>query len=178
MTGLNQQDMDILERYASAGNRELYWNYLAQHEDSDGYGLLALGVVRNDSMPGAVANNFAQNHARSHDDRVLSEREWEQFGVDLIQQDLKRRQLHMKNDRPDLALNLPVKDVQYAHDKSFRDYEIDPNAWTPRQLLEAARRQGGEKAAEGVWHAMLDNNALGLGLGIGRAGVRGAGATR
>lgn len=171
MTGLNQQDMDILERYASAGNRELYWNYLAQHEDSDGYGLLALGVVRNDSMPGAVANNFAQNHARSHDDRVLSEREWEQFGVDLIQQDLKRRQLHMKNDRPDLALNLPVKDVQYAHDKSFRDYEIDPNAWTPRQLLEAARRQGGEDAAEGVWHAMLDNNALGLGLGIGRAGI-------
>src|SRR5690606_17944757 len=68
-------------------------------------------------------------------------------------------------------LNLPVKDVQYAHDKSFRDYEIDPDAWTPRQLLEAARRQGGEDAAEGVWHAMLDNNALGLGLGIGRAGI-------
>ena len=171
MTGLNQQDMDILEHYASAGNRELYWNYLAQHEGGDGYGLLALGVVRNDSMPGAVANNFAQNHARSHDDRVLSEREWEQFGVDLIQQDLKRRQLHMKNDRPDLALNLPVKDVQHAHDRSFRSREIDPNAWTPRQLLEAARRQGGEQAAEGVWHAMLDNNALGLGLGIGRAGI-------
>src|SRR3546814_12119580 len=28
-----------------------------------------------------------------------------------------------------------------------------------------------EEAAEGVWHAMLDNNAIGLGLGIGRAGI-------
>src|SRR5690606_23957037 len=141
--------MDILERYAEKGNRELYWNYLAQHEGSDGYGLLALGVVRNDSMPGAVANNFAQNHARNHDGRVPSEREWEQFGQDLVVRDLVRRQHWMERQRPDLALNLPVKDVQHAHDKSFQDYGIDPNAWTPRQLLEAARRQGGEDAAEG-----------------------------
>ncbi len=163
--------MDVLSFYAQKGNRELYWNYLAQHEGSDGYGLLALGVVRNDSMPGAVANNFAQNHARSHDDRVLTEREWEQFGQDLLVRDLERRQYWMNRHRPDLALNLPVKEIQSAHDKSFQDHDIDPNAWTPRQLLEAARRQGGEQAAEGVWHAMLDNNALGLGLGIGRAGI-------
>lgn len=167
MTGLNQQDMDILRHYAEKGCRELYWNYLAQHQGSDGYGLLALGVVRNDSMPGAVANNFAQNHARSHDDRVLSEREWEKFGIDLIREDFERRELHMKNQRPDLALNLPVADVQSAHDSTFRAHEIDPNAWTPRQLLEAARRDGGEQAAEGVWHSMLDNSAL----GIGRAGI-------
>src|SRR3546814_5097636 len=82
MSGLDSGDMHILGWYAEQGNRELYWNYLAQHEGSDGYGLLALGVVRNDNMPGAVANNFAQSHARSHDDRVLTEREWEQFGQD------------------------------------------------------------------------------------------------
>src|SRR3546814_1369209 len=90
----------------------LYWNYLAQHEGNDGYGLLALGVVRNDSMPGAVANNFAQNHARSHDDRVLTEPEWEEFGQDLIARDLKQRKYWMEQHRPDLALNLPVKDIQ------------------------------------------------------------------
>src|SRR3546814_1755383 len=77
----------------------------------------------------------------------------------------------MEQHRPDLALNRPVKDIQTAHDASFEKARIDPNAWTPRQLLEAARRQGGEEAAEGVWHAMLDNNAIGLGLGIGRAGI-------
>src|SRR3546814_7409325 len=103
-------------------------------------------------MPGAVANNFAQSRARSHDDRVLTEREWEQFGQDLLLRDLARRQYWMGKDRPDLALNLPVKDIQSAHDASFEKARIDPNAWTQRQLLEAARRQGGEEDAEGVWH--------------------------
>src|SRR3546814_15007568 len=110
--------MHILGWYAEQGNRELYWNYLAQHEGSDGYGLLALGVVRNDNMPGAVANNLAQSHARSHDDRVLTEREWEQFGQDLLLRDLARRQYWMGKDRPDLALNLTVKAIQSAHDRS------------------------------------------------------------
>lgn len=55
--GLSQSDIDILASYAKSGNRELYWNYLAQHEGSDGYGKLALGVVRNDNMPGATANS-------------------------------------------------------------------------------------------------------------------------
>src|SRR3546814_1869696 len=82
MARLDQRDMAILHHYVEEQNRELYWNYLAQHEGNDGYGLLALGVVRNDSMPGAVANNFAQNHARSHDDRVLTEPDWEEFGQD------------------------------------------------------------------------------------------------
>ncbi|GAB3310892.1 hemolysin [Luteimonas notoginsengisoli] len=171
MEGLNQQDIEILGFYAEKGNRELYRNYLSQHEGNDGYGLLALGVVRNDSMPGSVANNFAQNHALRHDDRVLSEREWERFGIDLIRRDFERRVEHFADGRPDLALNLAVRDIQYAHDTSFENARIDPNAWTPRQLLEAARRQGGEQAAEGVWHGMLDNNTLGLGLGIGRAGI-------
>src|SRR3546814_4776445 len=99
-------------------------------------------------MPGAVANNFAQSRARSHDDRVLTEREWEQFGQDLLLRDLARRQYWMGKDRPDLALNLPVKDIQSAHEASFAKARIDPTAWTPRQLLEAARRQGGEEAAE------------------------------
>src|SRR3546814_11218046 len=111
--------MDILGFYAQGGNRELYWNYLAQHEGSDGYGLLALGVVRNDSMPGSVANNFARNHARSHDDRLLGEREWEQFGQDLIAYDLEKLNYWMEKHRPELALNLPVKEITYSHATTF-----------------------------------------------------------
>src|SRR3546814_5329941 len=88
-----------------------------------------------------------------------SDLEWEEFGQDLIARDLKQRKYWMEQHRPDLALNLPVKDIQSAHDASFEKDRIDPNAWTPRQLLEAPRRQGGERAAEGVWHAMLDNHA-------------------
>ncbi|WP_242112844.1 XVIPCD domain-containing protein [Luteimonas aquatica] len=159
--------MDILRGYAETGNRELYWNYLARHEGSDGYGLLALGVVRNDNMPGAVANAYAQNFARSENGRNLSEREWETFGENLVSRDFERRQLRMAEGRPDLALNLPVSDVQLAHDQTFRRHGIDPNAWTPRRLLEAAHRQGGDEAAQQVWGNMLNNAAL----GIGRAGI-------
>src|SRR3546814_8608031 len=116
-------------------------------------------------MPGSVANNFARNHARSHDDRVLGEREWEQFGQALIAYDLEQRKYWMEQHRPDLALNLPVKDIQSAHDASFEQARIAPNAWTPRQLLEAARLPGGAAAAQRVWQALLANNQLSLGLG-------------
>ena len=48
MSGLTEKDVKVLLHYADTGNRELYWNYLAQLPGADGYGLLALGVVRND----------------------------------------------------------------------------------------------------------------------------------
>lgn len=166
MAGLDDRDLRILGFYAENGNRELYWNYLAQREGADGYGLLALGVVRNDSMPGAVANQFADNVAR-RDGARMDERSWERFGEDLVARDFALRSEYVRDGRPDLALNLPVNDVQRAHDGAFRQFGIDPNAWTPRQLLEAARRQGGDPAAEGVWQTMLD----GRGLGLGRMGI-------
>lgn len=161
MPGLNQKDIDVLAHYAAEKNRELYWNYLAHKEGNDGYGLLALGVVRNDNAPGATANTFADNRARSDGIR-LSEREWNSFGVDLMQSDLERRQVQMRQGRPDLALNLPVKDVKEVHDFTFQSRKIDPNAWTPRELLEAAHRHGGDNEAEKVWSMMLDNSRLGL----------------
>lgn len=161
MAGLTAQDMEMLKFYSAKGNRELYFNYLAQKEGNDGYGLLALGVVRNDNAPGATANIFADSQAR--DDGVrMSERDWQAFGVELMRNDFALRQQQVDAGRPDLALNLPVKDVQASHDPTFRRREINPDAWTPRQLLEAARRHGGEAEAEKVWSMMLDNTALGV----------------
>lgn len=162
MAKLTPQDMTLLKHYADEGNRELYWNYLAQIPGNDGYGLLALGVVRNDNMPGAVANNYAQQHGG----KKLSEREWEDFGQQLIEEDYERRRVQYERYAdPARALNLPVKDVQEAHDKTFSDHRLDPNAWTPRLLLEAARSKGGEQAAERIWSNMLDNSMLGLDRG-------------
>ena len=161
MNGLNQLDLEILGYYASTKNRELYFNYLAQKEGNDGYGLLALGVVRNDNAPGSTANHFAQNQA-ARDGKRYGEREWQSFGVELVERDLALRQAQFRAGRPDLALNLPVLDVQAAHDDVFRQRDINPDAWTPRQLLEAARRHGGEPEAEKVWTMMLDNTALGV----------------
>ncbi len=167
--GLSQSDIDILASYAKSGNRELYWNYLAQHEGSDGYGKLALGVVRNDNMPGATANSYAQEFAADQrgkgsgfDNRVLSERQWDDFGQTLLLRDLEQRQKMMRSHRPDLALNLPVAGVQQAHDDAFKEHKLDPNCWTPRLLLEAAYAKGGTEATQAIWKSMLDNSTYGV----------------
>lgn len=52
MSGLTVRDLKILSSYANAGNLELYWNYLSQLPGADGYGRLALAMVRDDSLPG------------------------------------------------------------------------------------------------------------------------------
>src|SRR3546814_14358242 len=96
MARLDQRDMAILHHYVEEQNRELYWNYLAQHEGNDGYGLLELGVVRKDSMPGAVDNKLAQNHARSHDNSVLSDTDWEELGQDVIDRAINDRKHALK----------------------------------------------------------------------------------
>lgn len=162
--GLNRKDLEILSAYAAADNRELYFNYLAQKQGSDGYALLALGVVRNDNIPGATANSFANRQALA-DGVHMSESDWQSFGVELMKADLALRAEHLYGDRPDLALNLPVKDVQRSHDATFKKWEIDPSAWTPYKLIVAARAYGGEPEAEAAWKMLLDNRNLGLDRG-------------
>lgn len=166
MAGLTKKNLEILEYYVRTENRELYWNYLAQCDGNDGYGLLALGVVRNDSIPGATANEFAKSVARDQHSRTLTEREWESFGQILIQKDLAARAVLLRDGDSRQALNLPGRSVQKAHDDAFKDIGISANAWTPRELLEAARKSGGEAAAERVWSQMLDNQAFGLRRGM------------
>jgi hypothetical protein len=168
VSGLTEKDLKVLSAYADSGNRELYWNYLAQLPGSDGYGLLALGVVRNDNLPGRVANSYAQDYAQNQSqhgtglaDRRLSEREWDAFGQTLLTEDLERRNYWMRQNDPARALNLPGRDVQQAHDVAFRQHELDPNCWTPRLLLDAVRRKDGEAAAEKVWTSMLNNEGRG-----------------
>ncbi|WP_161963836.1 Smlt3024 family type IV secretion system effector [Xanthomonas arboricola] len=168
MSGLSEQDLKILSSYADAGNRELYWNYLSQLDGADGYGTLALGVVRNDSLPGRVANSYAQDYARNQHDNgsgfanaELSERQWEAFGQTLLKKDLEARQYWMSEHRPDLAQNLPGADVMRAHDQAFLDHELDPNCWTPRVLLQAALEKSGPQKLEQIWTNMLDNEYVG-----------------
>jgi hypothetical protein len=176
MSGLTQNDIRILTSYADAGNRELYWNYLSQLPGADGYGTLALGVVRNDSLPGRVANSYAQDHARSQHDNGsrfpnadLSERQWEAFGQTLLKRDLELRNYWMGQNQPDKALNLPGKDVMRAHDRAFERHNLDPNCWTPRVLLQAALKESGPEKVEQIWTNMLDNNYLGA-TRVGRTG--------
>ncbi|APP77992.1 hemolysin [Xanthomonas vesicatoria ATCC 35937] len=129
---------------------------------------MALGVVRNDSLPGQVANNYAQDYARTQHDTgsrfanaELSERQWEEFGQTLLKKDLELRQAWFDKERPDMALNLPGKDVMRAHDQAFLDHELDPNCWTPRVILQAALEKSGPQKLEQIWTNMLDNEYAG-----------------
>ncbi len=176
MSGLTERDLRVLRHYADAGNRELYWNYLSQLPGADGYGTLALGVVRNDSLPGRVANSYAQDHAAHQRDEgsqfanaTLSERQWEKFGQTLLHQDLERRAHYLSDGNAELALNLPGSDVMLAHDKAFVRHRLDPNCWTPRVLLQAALKESGPEKMEQIWTNMLDNNYLGA-TRVGRTG--------
>ncbi len=71
MTELNRNDMNVLSYYADKGDRVRYWNYLAQRPGADGYGRLALSVVRNDETPGALANHFAERSPRRSNTQIL-----------------------------------------------------------------------------------------------------------
>lgn len=168
MSGLTDKDIRVLEFYSEHGNRELYWNYLAQVPGNDGYGLLALGVVRNDSLPGRVANSFATAVAGQQGklfgnemDVAFTERRQEKFGQDLISNDLAERKRWLEAGRPDLALNLPYTSTLKSHDVSFEKNDLNVNCWTPRLLLVATEHKRGEQAAEKVWQNMLDNGAAG-----------------
>ena len=125
-------------------------------------------MVRNDSLPGQVANSYAQDYARTQHDTGsrfanadLSERQWEDFGQTLLKKDLELRKIWFRQDRPDLALNLPGASVMLAHDQAFLDHELDPNCWTPRVLLQAALEKSGPQKLEQIWTNMLDNEYAG-----------------
>ncbi|PPT76800.1 hemolysin [Xanthomonas arboricola pv. populi] len=127
-----------------------------------------MGVVRNDSLPGQVANSYAQDYARSQHDNGsrfanadLTERQWEEFGQTLLTKDLELRQSWLRRDRPDLALNLPGASVMLAHDRAFEQHRLDPNCWTPRVLLQAALEKSGPQKLEQIWTNMLDNAYVG-----------------
>ncbi|MCS4235470.1 XVIPCD domain-containing protein [Stenotrophomonas sp. BIGb0135] len=169
MSGLTKKDLDILTHYAEKGNRELYWNYLAHLDGNDGYGLLALGVVRNDNLPGRVANRFATEMAgiqsRLPGDLKnvdFDELKGEAFGKTLILEDVGLRRQWLEQGRADLALNLPAVSTKKSHDVSFVEHGLSIHCWTPRLLLEATRNRSGEVAEEQVWRNMLDNNLGGF----------------
>jgi hypothetical protein len=166
MEGLSAKDLEILGHYARQGSSERYWNYLAQHPGADGYGTLALGMTRNDDVPGAVANQYAQSYAYSRNHTILTERGWEEFGQALVQVDYARRAAHFNAGAPASALNLPSRDVQESYAEAFARKRIDAEAWAPGKLLDAARYRGGDEAADQAWQGMLDHGRLGAWRGF------------
>ena len=68
MTQLTQVQLDNLERLSAAGDREGYYTYLAA--TGDRYAELALGVVREDTLSGRMANAFMAYQAEQQGVRI------------------------------------------------------------------------------------------------------------
>ncbi len=148
MSGLTDKDIRVLSSYAKEGNRELYWNYLAQLPDNDGYGLLGCCAQR--QPPGRVANSFATAVAEQQATLFGNEKNvaFTERRQDLIRNDLAERRSWMEAGRPDLALNLPYTSTLKSHDVSFEKNDLNVNCWTPRLLLVSTEHKRGEQAAE------------------------------
>lgn len=162
--GKVERDMEILRFYAAQGNREAYWSYLAANGDR--YARLALGVVRNDTVSGVIANGYAQMRADQMK-VVMSERDWDKFGVELMRSDLAARESYLPQS---IALgkiiSLTVKDIAIYHAKLFSNFNLDPAAWTAHIPLAPYLLANDQAGAEKVWEAMLDKQFF-----VGATGV-------
>jgi len=152
--GKVERDMEILRFYAAQGNREAYWNYLAANGDR--YARLALGVVRNDTVSGVIANGYAQIRADQMK-VVMSERDMDRFGVELMRADLAARERFLPES---IALGkiapLPVEEIAIYHAKVFDSFGLDMAAWTAHVPLSRYLLVNDHAGAEKVWEAMLD----------------------
>ncbi|KAB8042125.1 hypothetical protein [Janthinobacterium aquaticum] len=162
--GKVERDMEILRFYVAQGNREAYWGYLKANGDP--YARLALGVVRNDTISGVIANGYAQMRADQMK-VVMSQRDWEKFGVKLMQVDFAIRESYLAQS---LALgkliSLPVSDVASCHEKMFSSIGLDIGAWTAHIPLSRYLEVNDQVGAEKVWEAMLDERFF-----VGATGV-------
>lgn len=169
-TGKVARDMEILRYYAAQGNREAYWNYLAANGDP--YARLALGVVRNDTLSGAIANGYAK--MRAGEMKVaMTERDWDKFGVDLMRADLAYRERYLSES---MSLGriapLPVKEISRYHRSVFTRFGLDADAWTAHIPLSPYLDAGDEAGAEKVWQTMLDERFYVTALGVSQSEAR------
>jgi hypothetical protein len=156
IAGRNAVHLQVLSQYADQGNREGYWNYLAAQGVP--YAQLALGVVRNDSLNGYVANTYAATRAEELGVK-LSERDWNDLGVDLMRRDFAYRQTYTAMpDAQDKVLYLPVNDIADYHKQTFESFGLDAKAWTAYVPLSPYLRSGDYTKAEDVWSTMMDTN--------------------
>lgn len=100
---LTSKDIQILDGYAQAGNRDRYWSYLAGKGDP--YAALALHVVRNDSNDGKIANLYAANRANELG-VSFDEQKWNRVGVELMSKDLNARRDAFNTGAPDGGLTI------------------------------------------------------------------------
>ncbi|MCA1495016.1 hypothetical protein I6F11_29845, partial [Ensifer sp. NBAIM29] len=141
---LNDEDIIKLRSYVDTGDRISYYQYLI--DKGDRYAALALGVVTNSNLAGAVANAFAVQKASEIANRELTNSDLAQISLDLMQADFNARLLSSDGliGRSQIA--------QY-HIDVFAAHNLPPEAWTAYIPLSLAETEG---TADALWDQLLD----------------------
>lgn len=132
---LTQAEMNILQGFASSGDRAGYYTFLANK--GDGYALMALGVVNNDSIAGQVANAYARS-VTSQFDPAMTDAQWSSKWLSisngLMAADFALRQQRHVSSSSDYTLN--YQEIQLYHNTVFTANGVPKEAWTAEIVLE------------------------------------------
>jgi hypothetical protein len=87
----------------------------------------------------------------------LTERQWNDLGVNLMQRDFAYRQNYAAMpDMQDRVINLPVQDIAQYHADTFTAFGLDSKAWTAYIPLTPYLSRGDYSGAENVWSTMMN----------------------
>lgn len=145
---LTTAQLNTLSQHSEAGDRIAYYEALSSFGVA--YGELALGVVRNDTVSGASANQFFLNRASAEGQTVTANQ------LATISLELMRADLDARVDKGGADLN--VDDIQdYHRDVFFRVANVSADAWTPNVYLDDL---GSFSERQAAWEAMLGGSGL------------------
>ena len=147
---LTATEMGQLQRLAERDDPDAridYYQFLADRGYA--YGMLALGVARNDTVFGRTANNYMKDYAEDEGKPIGLMSEYV-IGRDLMQADFEaRKALWAQN--PKQVLKLRVRDIRNYHSRVYARYGLPPEAWTAYVPTKLA----GHEYEEALWNGML-----------------------
>lgn len=137
-----------MNSHALAGDRVAYYDSLVNF--CEAYGGLALGVVLNNTLSGASANEFFLNSARDEDVTVTPD-QLARISLELMLADNQIRQSN--------SGEADVDQIQEYHESVFGDVAgVSSNAWTPDYYL---RSFDTLEARQSAWEGLIGSGSFG-----------------
>ncbi|QDH17239.1 hypothetical protein [Swingsia samuiensis] len=150
----NEKILTDLNSANKSNDRIAYYHILSSNGDP--YGALALGVVKQSTITGRVAKNFAQFIA-AYAYTTLNAKRWEAISLGLMRADYEARAQLAPDDS---LLGLSWHTIESYHTRLFEENNVPGRAWTAFIPLKLA---GLTNAAQ-LWKDMLFHGPITIGL--------------
>lgn len=150
---LSANDMTMLQMYASQNTHEARINYYTLLENRGyAYGELALGVVRDDTLSGIAARDYAAAVGSQHG-VTLAESDWNGISQQLLQADFAARSAAYALN-PSQPVEIPWQTIRDYHATVFDNFDLPPEAWTPFTILDQSANP------DAAWANLVDNGGV------------------